>query len=252
MSDDRPWHRDAASVVRTEQRLNPAEARRAAVETEALLRPKRSVNVKGYVVRWDDARGQALYAIRDSTSTVREDATVFATIREAVIEAGDGFATARIVAVAEDGTETPLPSYQEAIEDLAGAKASAEQACALLDKATSDIIRMSTEIERLRGIVDDARRLIRSADLDVTSGHRANLTCDEEPYMALRDLFEAEREAERTIPGLVCTECDQPIYRGAEYAGRTGDAAHRACRNWPKGTTFKVAGEAPVGARRGS
>ena len=117
MSSDRPWHRDAAVVVRTEQRLNPAAARRAAVETEALLRPKRSVNVKGYVVRWDDARGQALYAIRDSTSTVREDATVFATIREAVIEAGDGFATARIVAVVEDGTETPLPTYEEALAE---------------------------------------------------------------------------------------------------------------------------------------
>lgn len=75
------------------------------------------MSAKGYVVRWDDARGQALYAIRDSTSTVREDATVFATIREAVIEAGDGFATARIVAVAEDGTETPVPSYEEALAE---------------------------------------------------------------------------------------------------------------------------------------
>ena len=79
--------------------------------------------MKGYVVRWDDARGQALYAIRDSTSTVREDATVFATIREAVVEAGDGFVTARIFAVAEDGTETPLPTYEEALAQLDAVRA---------------------------------------------------------------------------------------------------------------------------------
>jgi hypothetical protein len=214
---------------------------------------------KGYVVRGKDRQERDRWAAGDVAGFAYAEGRDGATLHTDLDSAVEAWAfmhrlchDVTIFAVAEDGTETPLPSYQEAIEDLAGAKASAEQACALLDKATSDIIRMSTEIERLRGIVDDARRLIRSADLDVTSGHRANLTCDEEPYMALRDLFEAEREAERTIPGLVCTECDQPIYRGAEYAGRTGDAAHRACRNWPKGTTFKVAGEAPVGARRGS
>jgi len=247
MSSDRPWHRDAAVVVRTEQRLNPAEARRAAVETEALLRPKRSVNVKGYVVRWDDARGQALYAIRDSTSTVREDATVFATIREAVIEAGDGFATARIVAVVEDGTETPLPTYEEALAENERLreevdrwqKSEAECVRAGLEK----VGQLKAENGRLRGIVDHARRLIRSVNLLATSGERATLSCDESAYTALSEHFEAEREAERTIPGLVCAECDQPIYRGAQYAGRTGHAAHRACRNWPKETTFKVAGE---------
>ena len=91
-------------------------------------------------------------------------------------------------------------------------------------------------------IVDLARRLIQSSDLNTTSGQRAGITCDEEPYSALVAIFEAEREAERLIPGLVCAECDRPIYRGQGYAGKGGHAAHKACRNWPKGTAFKIAG----------
>lgn len=204
MSSDRPWHRDAAVVVRTEQRLNPAEARRAAVETEALLRPKRSVNVKGYVVRWDDARGQALYAIRDSTSTVREDATVFATIREAVIEAGDGFATARIVAVVEDGTETPLPTYEEALAQLdavraalavlqrpdtlsskdmaAGEHATAVEACkvavGLVDSPTHNL-----ESDRLRGLI---LAFVEKARLKSTAEGWCNLTAEFQAFDALR------------------------------------------------------------------
>ena len=98
------------------------------------------------------------------------------------------------------------------------------------------------ELERLRTIGSLARHLIQSADLNTTSGERAGITCDEEPFTALQSIFEAEREAARTIPGFVCAECDRPIYRGVQYAGKGGHAAHKRCRDWPKGTTFKVAG----------
>ena len=62
-------------------------------------------------------------------------------------------------------------------------------------------------------------------------------------YTALREIIDAEDEAARTIPGLVCAECDRPIYRGDKYAGKGGHAAHANCRNWPKGQAFKTAGE---------
>lgn len=102
----------------------------------------------------------------------------------------------------------------------------------------------------LKKVYDLTRKLIQSANLHGTSGERASLSCDEEAYSALVEHFEVEREAERIIPGLVCAECDEPIYRGAQYAGKGGHAAHRACRNWPKGTTFKTAGEAQQGAAK--
>ena len=107
MSDDRPWHRDAAVVVRTEQRLNPAAARRAAVETEALLRP-RSANVKGYVVR-GIAPGNVVHT--EPRRTVGEAIST----RDAMLMAGGSDVT--IFAVAEDGTETPVPSYEEALAE---------------------------------------------------------------------------------------------------------------------------------------
>ena len=107
---------------------------------------------------------------------------------------------------------------------------------------------MSDDIEKLKKVYDLARTLIHSADCHSTAENWANITCNEEAYSALLEHFEAEREAERTIPGLVCAECDRPIYRGAQYAGRTGNTAHAQCRDWPKGTTFKIAGEAKEGA----
>jgi hypothetical protein len=107
MSDDRPWHRDAAVVVRTEQRLNPAAARRAAVETEALLRP-RSANVKGYVVS-GIAPGNVVHT--EPRRTVGEAIST----RDAMLMAGGSDVT--IFAVAEDGTETPVPTYEEALAE---------------------------------------------------------------------------------------------------------------------------------------
>lgn len=109
---------------------------------------------------------------------------------------------------------------------------------------------MSDNIEHLKKVYGLARDLIRSSECNATSGHRVEVNCDDEPYRALLEHFEAEREAERTILGLVCAECDRNIYRGEQYAGRTGNAAHAWCRDWPKGTTFKTAGETQQGAAK--
>lgn len=156
--------------------------------------------MKGYVMRGQNPQGVGFFVPCE---------TLDAAIREWAAFVGAGLkCDVRIFAVADDGTETPIPTYEEAL-----------------------------------AIVDLARRLIRSGILHATAGGLAKLTCNEEPYAALSALFFAEEEAARTIPGLVCTECDRPIYRGSEYAGRTGDAAHKACRNWPKGTTFRKAGD---------
>ena len=103
------------------------------------------------------------------------------------------------------------------------------------------------ERDKALAIVVLARRLVQGSDLGSTGGGHAAITCDEEPYAALAAIFEAEREAERLIPGLVCAECDRPIYKGQEYGGKGGHAAHKACRNWPKGTALKVAGTAQEG-----
>jgi len=163
------------------------------------------MSAKGYVVR-GTAPGDVLHEEARDTLHAAVSTWTALVMNEA--------ARPRIFAVAEDGTETPLLSYEEALV-----------------------------------IVDHARRLIQSADLDSTNGERAGLSCDEAPYRALVQHFEAEREAARTIPGLVCAECDRPIYRGEQYAGKGGHAAHKACRNWPKGTTFKVAGDGEQQAR---
>ena len=168
----------------------------------ALLRPR---SVKGYVVRWDKALGQTLYAIQGGTSTVRqENSTVFATIREAVVEAGDGFVTARIFAVAEDGTETPLPTYEEALAQLdavraalavlqrpdtlsskdmaAGEHATAVEACkvavGLVDSPTHNL-----ESDRLRGLI---LAFVEKARLKSTAEGWCNLTAEFQAFDALR------------------------------------------------------------------
>ena len=162
-------------------------------------------SVKGYVVRWDKALGQTLCAIQGGTSTVRqENSTVFATIREAVVEAGDGFVTARIFAVAEDGTETPLPTYEEALAQLdavraalavlqrpdtlsskdmaAGEHATAVEACkvavGLVDSPTHNL-----ESDRLRGLI---LAFVEKARLKSTAEGWCNLTAEFQAFDALR------------------------------------------------------------------
>lgn len=91
------------------------------------------MTVKGYVVHWDEeVNGSALpvYVAADgATSPRREDATEFKSVGDAVEAAGDGFRTARIFAVAEDGTETPLQSYEQALAKLDAVCAAAEDVC---------------------------------------------------------------------------------------------------------------------------
>ena len=93
-------------------------------EQHAWMRGERSEDemangVKGYVVRGKDGTG-ALQSHRDDGTTtwsdVREDAESLS-LREAqrvVVDLGDDIA---IFAVAADGTETPLPSYEKALSE---------------------------------------------------------------------------------------------------------------------------------------
>jgi hypothetical protein len=55
---------------------------------------------------------------------------------------------ATIYRVHDDGRETPLPSYEEALAALS-------QTQDLLSKAGDDVLRMSAEIERMRGAAKD-------------------------------------------------------------------------------------------------
>ena len=86
---------------------------------------------KGYVVRGKDHDGDAWAAQANASAngwrtytdaTERRDAaTLYASADEAAGAAADfreRFADVTILAVAEDGTETPLPSYEEALAEL--------------------------------------------------------------------------------------------------------------------------------------
>lgn len=97
--------------------------------------------IKGYVVRGKWSDGQDVYAywwdaIRGVHWTVDRDAVPkdavlpFATLGKA-IEAkfkSSHLADVRIFAVAPDGTETPLPTYEEALSALAMVRDAAETA----------------------------------------------------------------------------------------------------------------------------
>lgn len=232
--------------------------------------------VKGYVVQVNfEGHSDFLWRVSDGcfTGCPREKRTTFSTLSEAIQAhrmPKSPPADVRIFAVAEDGTETPLPSYEGALTEISGANTvltlvgqppdGRPLILRITDAmgAAGDKIREAhAEIERLGAAATKAtefretvRRLITSVNLDTTSGDRAGLTCDEEPLRALMNIFEAEREAERIIPGLVCAECDGRIYRGERYAGKGGHAAHWSCRVWPVGTEFKVAGSTATGAAR--
>ena len=74
--------------------------------------------VKGYVVRWnEDIFGRPAFIGADGVCFARGEARTFATFRDAIGAIGDGALSARIYAVTDDG-ETPLPTYEEALEAL--------------------------------------------------------------------------------------------------------------------------------------
>lgn len=58
-------------------------------------------------------------------------------VGDAVEAAGDGFRTARIFAIAPDGTETPLPSYEEALAEIAAAHEALDPVVARRDAVTA-------------------------------------------------------------------------------------------------------------------
>src|SRR5690349_20323991 len=78
------------------------------------------MSAKGYIVRLDEPGG-SVFAVRAADTprgvaltTHRERATEYPAVSEAVRGWwAMAFADARIFAVADDGTETPLPTYEE-------------------------------------------------------------------------------------------------------------------------------------------
>lgn len=91
----------------------------------------KEIPVKGYVVRGKDDDGDPCYAVRDGINSFepmldgphRDGPAVCVSVDEAtcaVVSLRDvhGATDVRIFAVAEDGTETPLPTYEEALTDL--------------------------------------------------------------------------------------------------------------------------------------
>lgn len=90
-------------------------------------------DIQGYVVRWDEVRdGQvvgSLFAWKNpdgvcAITDARLTATEFTTIGEAVRAKEEWrVRSARILAFTEDGTETPLPTYEEALVKLAEVEA---------------------------------------------------------------------------------------------------------------------------------
>ncbi len=107
---------------------------------------------KGYVVRGVH-KGASVFSIGGGGDFAEQSEDgfdhpwPFDTLGGASAAVGDmdrsGCTDVRIFAVAEDGTETPLPSYEETLAALS-------QTQDLLSKATDDVLRMSAEIERLK------------------------------------------------------------------------------------------------------
>ena len=186
--------------------------------------------VKGYVVRGKDRLGKPAWCYDGFFRVVsaaqggwpappREYPSLSIAGGGVAAMLANGCTAVTIFAVATDGTETPLPSYEAALEDLAGAKASAEQACALLDKATSYIIRMSNEIERLRAESVAAK----TALLDARE-HRRREKDQSLNFMRERDDARAEIERLRDDAPLAA---DPQVFR---YATARASEAERV--NW--------------------
>ena len=204
-------------------------------EQHAWMRGERSEDemangVKGYVVRGKDRLGKPAWCYDGFFRVVsaaqggwpappREYPSLSIAGGGVAAMLANGCTAVTIFAVATDGTETPLPSYEAALEDLAGAKASAEQSCALLDKATSYIIRMSNEIERLRAESVAAK----TALLDARE-HRRREKDQSLNFMRERDDARAEIERLRDDAPLAA---DPQVFR---YATARASEAERV--NW--------------------
>jgi len=133
---------------------------------------------KGYVVRYE-RDGMTVYVaappwLDDHTIAPSRDSegAVFDTLAKAV--AAQRFprtkVPVRIYAVAEDGTETPLPTYEEALAILEETRAETCTPMALADlpafmqRALSESVDLGREVERLCTVADKARALVAAAD----------------------------------------------------------------------------------------
>jgi hypothetical protein len=94
------------------------------------------MSAKGYVVRGKDRQGRDCWASGDvagfARASRRESATAYADLDSAIEGWTFMHGTCHdvvILAVAEDGTETPLPSYEEALVRLDAVCAAAEDVC---------------------------------------------------------------------------------------------------------------------------
>ena len=112
------------------------------------------IGIKGYVVRgkgtccaeheWAAVHQEVIEGTPD-----RAEATEFSTPREAFAVA-TRFEEARIFAIAEDGTETPLPSYEEALAKLASVEYERDVAQAEIE---------SLRVDPLAALIVEQRRL---------------------------------------------------------------------------------------------
>lgn len=141
--------------------------------------------MSGYVVRGKDADGIDVYADDDGDGNISLNANEGTMVADAPghpaldVAAGMraemvrlGCSDVRIFSVSDDGTEAPLPTYEEALAALAAARASAlaEAVTWLRDRATAtdaevdddcdgyDADRLCAESDLLRKAADDMEK----------------------------------------------------------------------------------------------
>lgn len=128
------------------------------------------MSARGYVVRGKDDRGRSVWADADDENgyeprrggkAVCVDSADAACFAKLEIEA-QGCTDVVILAVAKDGTETVLPTYEQALAELAVEHARLDQAGALavLEAAERRLLEAGGWEERDAGWLDGQRRLI--------------------------------------------------------------------------------------------
>ncbi len=117
------------------------------------------MTVKGYVVRGTNARtGDRAWLASEPTGehvTVSRETqrTVFTALAAAIQAWADAQVMCQdaiIYTVADDGTETPLPSYEEALAEIERLRATAEDVCCGFTSEGETKGALSLRINRLR------------------------------------------------------------------------------------------------------
>lgn len=117
--------------------------------------------VKGYVVRGKhETQGDVAAWSSDGSIGEQAGASVFKTLDGAAGARASmvhrGLADVRIFAVAEDGTETPLPTYEEALAERAALERCANTWRETADRYCDAIAERDAEIERLKAALRQA------------------------------------------------------------------------------------------------